>query len=115
LNDTFFFSAPQLKRDSLGGVLPRFPRIRHRPWHLWAVGLLGAVGFIMGLWGIVMTGSMAVAGPAASSVPREAYWLRVQLWYDILTIASLVLLLGVAWFKLWYVRRHQGDRIGNAA
>lgn len=39
-----------------------------------------------------MTGSFAVAGPAATAASTLAYWKRIQLWYDALTVGSLVLL-----------------------
>jgi hypothetical protein len=53
------------------------------------VFLLALVGLYFGLSGVIMTGSFAVAGPAATADETLAYWKHVQLWYDGITLVSL--------------------------
>ena len=60
---------------------------------LWILLLLGLLGAYLGLSGILMSGSFAVAGPAASADATLAYWKRVQLWYDGLAVGSLAVVL----------------------
>lgn len=63
---------------------------------LWVVFLLALVGLYFGLSGVIMTGSFAVAGPAATSDETLAYWKHVQLWYDGITLVSLGLAVACA-------------------
>ena len=67
-------------------VRPSFPS-----WSLWALAALGLAGAYVGVNGIVMTGSFAVAGPAATSDATLAYWKQVQIWFDVLAICSLAI------------------------
>jgi hypothetical protein len=60
-------------------------------WSLWTLAALGLVGAYVGVTGIVMTGSFAVAGPAATSDTTIAYWKQVQIWFDVLAICSLAI------------------------
>ena len=58
---------------------------------LWLLVGLGLLGLGLGLYGIVMTGSFAVAGPAATEDARMAYWEGVQRWFDGLALFSTLL------------------------
>lgn len=62
---------------------------------LWLLGVVGVVGLYFGLMGTIMSGSFAVAGPAASEAERLAYWRPIQNWYGGVVLASFVLLVGV--------------------
>jgi hypothetical protein len=61
-------------------------------WLVCAFAVLGLLGLCFGVSGIMMTGSFAVAGPAAAAATTLDYWKRIQLWYDALAVGSLVLL-----------------------
>jgi chromate transport protein ChrA len=65
-------------------------------WALWALAALGLLGLYFGVSGIVMTGSFAVAGPAATSDATLAHWKHVQLWFDLLAVCSLALVVACA-------------------
>ena len=61
---------------------------------LWVLLLLGLVGLFLGLNGILMTGSFAVAGPAVTAEHTLAYWKGVQRWYGGLALVSLAVVVG---------------------
>jgi hypothetical protein len=59
---------------------------------LWGLLILSLIGLYLGLNGIVMSASFAVAGPAASSDQLAAFWMRVQRSYDLLALVSFAVL-----------------------
>jgi hypothetical protein len=84
-------------------------------WSLLTLGALGLAGLLLGLNGILMTGSFAVAGPAASDAARTAHWERIQLWYDGLALGSLALIGGVAVALIGRSRRAKATPGANDA
>jgi len=80
---------------------------------LWMIGafvVAGLLGLCVGVSGVVMTGSFAVSGPAATAEITRAHWKHVQHWYDALTIGSLTLLLASAVLLIRAVRKARSRR-----